>query len=58
MERFRDLSWKFWPLYYKFKNMRHGRGGWDDPWGYHEEYYYDWETGHGDWAWIIEDSEV
>lgn len=36
MDRLRDLVWKFWPMYCRYKNWKHGRGGWKDFAGYQE----------------------
>ena len=46
------IPWRFWFLYEKFKNTVHGRGGWEDPFGYREARCYNWETGFGSWEWV------
>ena len=50
MDRLRDLAWKFWPLYFGYKNWRHGRGQWTDWQGY-REFPTRYSSGYIEWEW-------
>ena len=50
MDRLRDLAWKCWPLYFGYKNWRHGRGQWTDWQGY-REFPTRYSSGYIEWEW-------